>query len=209
MTELRAEFTALKTTLGSVDPVRLRYIESLLLKAEKSAGALAPVLEGRVREAISDFRDGVSHRRRAAGDAGPGRRQCSGISQLVQLLNTQRDESHDPRDGSLDDALRQQELELVAAIAAEADVPPMAGTSGQDVLRAARSLQRAMVRLNADRAVAQAMADVPPEAGPLNPQRLAARSLHTMKELSPHYLGRFVSYIDTLFWLEQAAKDAQ
>jgi hypothetical protein len=27
-----------------------------------------------------------------------------------------------------------------------------------------------------------------------------------MRELSPHYLSRFVSYIDTLFWLEQAER---
>ena len=63
-----------------------------------------------------------------------------------------------------------------------------------------------MVKLNADKVVTQALEEVPAEAGPLNPQRLATRSLATMRDLSPHYLSRFVSYVDTLFWLEQAQK---
>jgi len=33
--------------------------------------------------------------------------------------------------------------------------------------------------------------------------------LTTMRDLSPHYLSRFVSYIDTLFWLEQAEKQTR
>ena len=66
-----------------------------------------------------------------------------------------------------------------------------------------------MVRLNADKVVTQALAEVPEDCGPLNPQRLATRSLETMRDLSPHYLSRFVSYIDTLFWLEQAEKSTR
>ena len=57
--------------------------------------------------------------------------------------------------------------------------------------------------------VSQALAEVPEAAGPLNPQRLATRSLAAMHDLSPHYLSRFVSYIDTLFWLEQAEKSGK
>jgi hypothetical protein len=45
----------------------------------------------------------------------------------------------------------------------------------------------------------------PADSGPLNPQMLALRSLESMRELSPAYLGRFVSYLDALFWLEKAA----
>jgi hypothetical protein len=33
---------------------------------------------------------------------------------------------------------------------------------------------------------------------------LAIRSLSTMQDISPAYLNRFISYVDTLFWLEQA-----
>jgi hypothetical protein len=33
---------------------------------------------------------------------------------------------------------------------------------------------------------------------------LATRSLSAMRRLSPEYLSRFVSYIDTLLWLQCA-----
>ena len=33
---------------------------------------------------------------------------------------------------------------------------------------------------------------------------LAIKSLSTMRELSPDYLNRFVSYVDTLLWLERS-----
>ncbi len=43
----------------------------------------------------------------------------------------------------------------------------------------------------------------PDTYGPLNPQKLLIRSLESMRELSPHYLNRFVGYIDTLVRLEE------
>ena len=45
---------------------------------------------------------------------------------------------------------------------------------------------------------------LPQNPGPLNPQMLAIKSLSTMRELSPDYLNRFVSYVDTLLWLERS-----
>lgn len=206
MTELRAEFVALKTTLGTADPVRLRYIESLLLKAETSRGRLASLLERRVGEAMEAFRVAARERRPGAADES-GHPQSAGIRQLTRRLNTAQREEPGSRDGSFEETLRQQELAVVDALAVEAGNP--AQNPGGAELKAARQLRCAMVRLHADRVVSQALADVPAEAGPLNPQRLATDSLQTMKALSPHYLTRFVSYIDTLFWLEQTERPAK
>jgi hypothetical protein len=56
---------------------------------------------------------------------------------------------------------------------------------------------------------------VPQNAGPLNSSNLVHRSLSLMRELSPGYLQHFLSYVDSLAWLEQlnggeaaAAKEA-
>ncbi|MFK7732919.1 MAG: DUF2894 domain-containing protein [Pseudomonadales bacterium] len=46
----------------------------------------------------------------------------------------------------------------------------------------------------------------PETYGPLNPQKLLIRSLESMRELSPHYLNRFVGYIDTLVRLEEGER---
>lgn len=47
------------------------------------------------------------------------------------------------------------------------------------------------------------LADVPANAGPLNSGSLVHRSFALMRELSPGYLQHFLSYIDSLSWLDQ------
>ena len=205
MTELHADFTALRTaTDGRYDPVRLRFIESLLCRYEASRGKLAQVLEKKLRKALDDYRHGMPGARTSPE---PAARAKTPLRELTELLNTLQGQEDDPDMAPLEQTLRQQELELVGAIARQAHQPPAANaTLRQEELKAARRFHSAMVRLNADKAVTQALAEVPEDCGPLNPQRLATRSLETMRDLSPHYLSRFVSYIDTLFWLEQAEK---
>jgi hypothetical protein len=59
-------------------------------------------------------------------------------------------------------------------------------------------------KLSVDRHVTQAIEQAPENAGPLNSHRLVLRSLALMRDISPDYLNRFVSYVDTLLWLDQA-----
>ncbi len=61
------------------------------------------------------------------------------------------------------------------------------------------------LKLNSDKLVTRVISEGPESPGPLNPQGLVIKSLATMRELSPDYLNRYVSYIDTLLWLEQAS----
>ena len=202
MSELRAEFNALKSAAGRANPPRLRYIESLLGKAEQAEGALAALLQGKVRDAISHYRQQLDQ---ASGERSRVRpRADSGLRDLVALLNECHSNDEDPNLAPLEQAMRQQELDVVGEIVSRAAGAGQEIQLRQEELRAARRFQSAMVRQNADKVVTQALAEIPDDCGPLNPQRLATRSLQAMRDLSPHYLSRFVSYIDTLFWLENA-----
>lgn len=71
-----------------------------------------------------------------------------------------------------------------------------------DELKSMQLFRESRQKLNSDKLVTQSINDSPDEPGPLNPQMLAIRSLSLMRELSPLYLNRFVSYIETLLWLE-------
>jgi len=51
--------------------------------------------------------------------------------------------------------------------------------------------------------VEQASQRAPDNAGPLNSHMLVLRTLGLMRELSPHYLRRFLSHTETLLWLDQ------
>ncbi|WP_162846073.1 DUF2894 domain-containing protein [Seongchinamella sediminis] len=201
MTELRAELKALKTAGDSADPVQLRYIESLLLRAEQRTGRLGRVLEDRARKALAAYRRQLPGRRARSAPRTDSNRP---LRELNRLLAEQQRNEDDPRAAPLEAALRQQELELAHDFARQANPGRPQSPAQREELKAARRFHSAMVRFNADKVVRQALAEVPEDAGPLNPQRLATRSLETMRDLSPHYLSRFVSYIDTLFWLERA-----
>jgi len=58
-------------------------------------------------------------------------------------------------------------------------------------------------RLSAERSLTRSLATVPENAGPLNSQQLVHRSLTLMRDLSPEYLHRFMSYVDALLRLDQ------
>lgn len=57
--------------------------------------------------------------------------------------------------------------------------------------------------LSADRQVRQSQEQVHKNAGPLNSNQLVHRALSLMRELSPGYLQQFVTYTETLAWMEQ------
>lgn len=57
--------------------------------------------------------------------------------------------------------------------------------------------------LRTENQLRQSLGQVPQNAGPLNSNSLVHRSLSLMRELSPGYLRHFLSYVDTLSWMEQ------
>jgi hypothetical protein len=93
-------------------------------------------------------------------------------------------------------------IERVSAAAREGAA---AGGNGPwPELRSAQRFRETWERIGAEVQVQRALDRAPPNAGPLNPQRLMLETLARMGELSPHYLRRFLTHTETLLWLEQA-----
>lgn len=59
-------------------------------------------------------------------------------------------------------------------------------------------------RLSVDRQLSRSLAQAPANAGPLNSAFLLLQALKTMRDISPEYLRQFMTYADTLLWLDQA-----
>lgn len=57
-------------------------------------------------------------------------------------------------------------------------------------------------KISVQKQVTQAIAQAPQNAGPINSHMLVLRSLGLMRDLSPDYLNRFMSYVDTLLILD-------
>jgi hypothetical protein len=89
------------------------------------------------------------------------------------------------------------------------------GTAALPTLEALDEFRNIWSEVRIESQIRQSLEQVPADAGPLNSGSLVHRSLTLMHELSPGYLQHFLSYIDTLSWMEQmndggalSAKDA-
>lgn len=102
----------------------------------------------------------------------------------------------------LDDVLRQQEQ--AARIGAGYTPPVRDDGSGEQLeLTSMKYLRESMKYDGIDRVIDRALNDCPENPGPHNPQMLAIRALSQMHALSPQYLRRFASYVETILWLDK------
>lgn len=107
-----------------------------------------------------------------------------------------------------DEYLQQQDSELMLGLESRAAKAAPDATAeampAQPELKSARQLRQIQIREKAEKLVNSAIKDSPVSPGPLNPQMLAIRALKGMRDLSPQYLNRLVTYIDSLLWIETA-----
>ncbi len=66
-----------------------------------------------------------------------------------------------------------------------------------------RRFRATWTRLSAEDRLRQVLAQVPPQAGPLNSHHLVHRALVLMQDTSPEYLQHFVPYVDALLALDR------
>ena len=72
-------------------------------------------------------------------------------------------------------------------------------------MRSLRRFRQVWTKVAAQDKVQRALQREPRNAGPLNSHMLVLRTIELMRGLSPDYLARFVTQLDTLLWLEQAS----
>jgi hypothetical protein len=107
------------------------------------------------------------------------------------------------------DILKQQEDNVVQSIgnSLRSKAPDCDECKGE--LSSYRLVKQTWGKFQSERLVSLANNECPENSGHLNSQMLVTRSLCIMRDLSPSYLNRFVSYIDTLLWLERAAEEIE
>lgn len=166
------------------DPVRFRFIEALARRTAEQRGAAREILDDRLAKALAEY---GSRFEEALGE--PDRLVAeepvpdgSPLAELLSLIGQHALEAHD---GSLDKiGMRQVEA------------------PGE--LKSMRYFRSTWSKLSVDRQLAQALEKAPENAGPLNSHHLVLQALQQMRDISPEYLKRFMSYVDALFWLDQA-----
>ena len=168
------------------DAVRARFAQALARRAGAHAGAARRVLDDKLAALMAALSPTTG-----ASQAEPAIPARGALAELV------------------DHAARQKTVPVLGLAAKPRETSPHQAVT--DAAAAAPTLQffkRTWSRLSADQRLAQSLATLPGNAGPLNSHHLVHRSLTLMRELSPEYLERFVGYIDALQWLEQSNEAA-
>ena len=166
------------------EPTRLRYIEALARRAHDLAPAVRHRLVGRLDEAITDCQQRLA---------------LPEIDSLVVSVEP----SINPLRDLLAYIAQQPANSLTASDSPPPDSPRLT-SSPPDELKSLSYFRETWSQLSVEQQLAQALAQLPDNAGPLNAHRLILQSLQRMRETAPDHLQRYLSYVDTLLWLEQA-----
>lgn len=185
--ELELQWSELLETLRASgaaehDPVRVAYLEALARRTAAQPAAIRQRLNAKLEATASEL---------AARPTAPPTEASEGnaASPLAELLTYIGNHAH----------MRPE----AASPAAESALAPHARQTPE--LKSVAWFHETWSKLSTEQQLTQTLAQAPENAGPMNSQHLVLRSLQAMRDIAPDYLQSFMSYIDTLIWLEHAA----
>ena len=199
---------------GQLDPARFHYLEVLSERMQAGSGAVRRVLEDKLNAALAAYGDRVRLARMAASDEAARlsvsypdlgrelrRLLANGDIGGVRKLGVQAG-ARAPRAAPLAELNR-----YIRSATEDGSEEGLGGDgdAGSD-MKSVRRFRETWRSMAAEHQVDQAVVRGPENAGPLNSHRLVLQSLALMRSLSPDYLRRFMSHVDSLMWLEQAGR---
>jgi hypothetical protein len=164
------------------DPIGLHYIETLSRRASAHEGRVRQLLDGKILAAATAL----------------DRRLDSAQTQAQPVVAKENAVPVRETLGQLVLSMAQDRIYPTAPFA-HGHLAPRAE------LKSVKNFRNTWSKLSVDKQVTQALAKAPKNAGPLNSHLVALRSLALMRDISPDYLNRFISYMDTLLRLDQGA----
>jgi hypothetical protein len=169
------------------DPVRFRVIEAMARRATAHGGDARRMLDDKVVALLMAY--GEDLEKATPADVAKPQAATTERGALAALVD--HIAQHAP---VMDDS---------PAATGKATPATSSASSPSIELKSIRYFKSTWSKLSADRRLTQSLAKVPENAGPLNSHHLVHRSLTLMRDLSPEYLNRFMSYVDALSWVDQ------
>ena len=204
------------------DPAGWHYLETLARRAAAHDASVQRMLGLKLGQALAVFAERFGKARSAAAEllATAGKKHPQATAELQRLFADGDFKRLRHLQATLE--ARAQCAQLAALVSqlepALADAPkhPTANRAIVHVtataspaleLKTVRESRATWARMSVDKQLALAMKQAPKNAGPINSHMLVLRSLAMMQELSPDYLSRMVSYVDTLLLLDPGEID--
>lgn len=196
------------------DPVRWNYLEVLAERAVAHQGIVKRLLDAKLAQALAVFNERFEQARSEASDivAQGVQHYPHAAKDLQRLFDTGDFKALRRFSSTLKSSEQRASLSaLVRQLEQHSPEPAAAHVEGiarpRAELKTIRNFRTTWAKLSVDKQVAQALAQAPKNAGPINSHMLVLRSLALMRDISPDYLNRFMSYADTLLCLEQGEKE--
>lgn len=167
------------------DPIGWHYLQTLAVRTAAHTGTAQALLERKLQQALDAFE--VRWHNCPAPQVSVHR----GPSPLAQLLQETGQNPAAVSAGS-------------ASTASNRRAPPPGLRPDNPRVR---QFRRQLRKISVQKQVGQALAQAPRNAGPINPHMLVLRALGLMRDISPDYLDRFMTHLDTLLCLEDAEKN--
>jgi hypothetical protein len=204
------------------DAAGWHYLDTLARRATAHDGSVRRMLGKKLEQALAAFAERFAQARSAAAEllATTGKQHPHAAAELQRLFAIGDFRGVRRLQATLQAreqcaALAELVAQLAPALAAAPGQPPThhaasratAADSSTLELKTVRESRATWARMSVDKQLALAMKQAPINAGPINSHMLVLRSLAMMQALSPDYLSRMVSYVDTLLVLDPGEKD--
>ncbi|MBS1145717.1 MAG: hypothetical protein H6R14_3123 [Proteobacteria bacterium] len=176
------------------DPVRFAYLEALSRRAATQPETIRQTLNARISAAAREF---ASYPAPSQTPAGP----TSTASPLADLLAYISGQAHG-QPGAMQPAADTPTVNRKNRPKSKS-TPTSLAPQGPE-LKSVAIFRNEWSKLSTEQQLTQTLAQAPENAGPMNSQHLVLRSLERMRDIAPDYLQGFMSYIDTLIWLDHA-----
>lgn len=195
MGDIQAQLDALRASgAAERDPVHFAYLEALSRRAATQPEAIRQSLNTKISAAASELASRPAPTRTEIAPA-------STTSPLADLLAYISGQAHGQQDAT---------PPANGASTVNRKYRPKSKTASAEPRQQGPELKSVAIfrnewsKLSTEQQLTQTLAQAPENAGPMNSQHLVLRSLERMRDIAPDYLQGFMSYIDTLIWLEQA-----
>ena len=195
MSPVQEQLAALRAAgAAQHEPVHWHYLETLARRAQAQPAQVQQLLHARLQALLTALQQRLAQR------TGPSPADATAAAPAVAPA----------RPSALGELSRYLQQQTGAHEAGPAPLPglaPQATAGAHRELKSVRQARSTWSRLSADKQLNQALDMAPKNAGPINSHMVVLRSLRLMRDISPDYLNRFVSYVDTLLCLEQAENE--
>ena len=201
---------------GHFDSVRLHYLQVLAQRAVSHSAPVKRLLDAKLAHALAAYKDRFERAQGETQDAivRTVRDHPDAAVDLQRLFQGGDFKAARQRMATLSNSANRVSLGDLTRHLAERSLSTVNAGSDSTIglgseLQTTQFFRDTWSKLSVGKRVTQELDNAPKNAGPINSHMLVLRSLATMRDISPDYLSRFTSHVDTLLSLDQCNKEKQ